>query len=92
MIDIVVTPDNMAMMLQADMPKAIDTEDKSTPNQADKPVDKDVIIHKSYQDFNHFVVSLAKADQPNGAFTFTFERHGLIHWQLKGLAIPSLAK
>jgi|JI9StandDraft_1071089.scaffolds.fasta_scaffold297890_1 hypothetical protein len=92
MIDIVVTPENMAMMLQADMPKAIDTEDKSTPNQAEKSVDKDVISHKSYQDFNHFVVTLAKADHPNLAFTFTFERHGLIHWQLKGLAIPSLAK
>ena len=93
MIDIVVTPENMAMMLQADMPKAIDTEDKSTPNQADKAIDRnDVISHKSYQDFNHFVVTLAKADHPNLAFTFTFERHGLIHWQLKGLAIPSLAK
>ena len=92
MIDIVVTPENMAMMLQADMPKAIDTEDKSTPNQAEKSVAHDVISHKSYQDFNHFVVTLAKADHPNLAFTFTFERHGLIHWQLKGLAIPSLAK
>ena len=31
MIDIVVTPDNMAMMLQADMPKAIDTVIKARP-------------------------------------------------------------
>ena len=93
MIDIIVTPENIAMMLQADTPKAIDTDDKSTPNQAEKPVDRnDVISHKSYQDFNHFVVTLAKADHPNSAFTFTFERHGLINWKLKGLAIPSLAK
>ena len=92
MIDIVVTPDNMAMMLQADMPKAIDTEDKSTPNQAEKSVAHDVISHKSYQDFNHFVVTLAKADHPNLAFTFTFERNGLINWKLKGLAIPSMVK
>ena len=92
MIDIVVTPDNMAMMLQADMPKAIDTDDKSTPNQAEKSVTHDVISHKSYQDFNHFVVTLAKADHPNSAFTFTFERNGLINWKLKGLAIPSLVK
>lgn len=93
MIDIVVTPENMAMMLQADMPKAIDTNDKSTPNQADKPVDKaDVVTHKSYQDFNHFVVTLAKADHPALAFTFTFERNGLINWKLKGLAIPAMTK
>jgi hypothetical protein len=93
MIDIVVTPENMAMMLQANTPKALDTNDKSTPNQADKPVDKnDVISHKSYQDFNHFVVTLAKADHPTLAFTFTFERNGLINWKLKGLAIPSMTK
>ena len=93
MIDIIVTPENMAMMLQANTPKAIDTDDKSTPNQADKAIDRnDVISHKSYQDFNHFVVTLAKADHPNSAFTFTFERNGLINWKLKGLAIPSMVK
>ena len=35
---------------------------------------------------------VAKADHPNSAFTFTFERNGLINWKLNGLAIPSLAK
>ncbi|MBH1969714.1 DUF2939 domain-containing protein [Moraxellaceae bacterium AER2_44_116] len=95
MIDIIVTPENMAIMLQANMPKALDTNDKSTPNQSEQPLalDRtDVISHKFYQDFNHFVVTLAKADQPDLAFTFTFERNGLINWTLKGLAIPQLSK
>lgn len=93
MIDIIVTPENMAMMLQAKTPKAIDTDDKSTPNQTEKPLDKnDVVTHKYYQDLNHFVVTIAKTEHPNSAFTFTFERNGLINWQLKGLAIPQMSK
>jgi hypothetical protein len=93
MIDIIVTPENIAMMLQANTPKAIDTHDKSTPNQAEKPLNReDVITHKHYQDFSHFIVTIAKTDHPDLAFTFTFERHGLINWQLKSLAIPSMAK
>jgi hypothetical protein len=93
LIDIVVTPANMALMLQANTPKALDTNDKSTPNQPEKPLDsEDVITHKSYQDFNHFVVTIAKKTHPDVVFTFTFERNGLINWKLKGLAIPSLAQ
>ncbi len=92
LIDILVTPENMALMLQAEMPKALDTHDTSTPNENNNSKQDELIISKHYQNFDHFVVTMAKKSHPDLVFTFTLARIGLVNWQLKGLAVPQLAK
>lgn len=93
LIDVIVTPENMAMMLRAKTPSALDQDDKSTPKSAEESSNaNDVISTKGYRGFDNFVVTVATVEQPNSVFSFTFARQGLVHWQLKSLAIPSLAK
>lgn len=89
LIDVLVTPENITLMLQADLPSDLkSSKDKSshdtngTSHQQD-----DIVTHKYYQDFDHFVIEVASKSEANKPFRFTFTRQGLLSWKLTGLTI-----
>lgn len=89
LVDMLVTPENIATMLQADMPKDLQKSKNSTPTQS--PEDDTLITRKYYQDFDHFVIDVSSQKRPNEPFKFTFTRQGLLGWKLTGLTIPKLS-
>ncbi len=80
-------------MLQADLPSDLkSSKDKNADNTNDTPHQKDdIVTHKYYQDFDHFVIDVADKKQPDNPFRFTFTRQGLLNWKLTGLSIPKLS-
>lgn len=93
LIDVLVTPENIGLMLQADLPSDLkSSKDKNADNTNDTPHQKDdIVTHKYYQDFDHFVIDVADKKQPDNPFRFTFTRQGLLNWKLTGLSIPKLS-
>ncbi len=88
MIDVLVTPENIAAMLQADMPKDLKKSEGNTPPA---PPEDELITRKYYQDFDHFVIDVSSQKRPHEPFKFTFTRQGLLSWKLTGLTIPKLS-
>lgn len=88
LVDVLVTPENIAAMLQADMPKDLK---KSKDNTPPAPPEDELITRKYYQDFDHFVIDVSSQKRPNEPFKFTFTRQGLLSWKLTGLTIPKLS-
>lgn len=98
MVDTLITPESVSMMLRADLPNPSDSPQHHTEtvsNEAapdDDQHHKDTVTSGHYQDFNHFVATVAKKEHPQALFSFTFERDGLVSWKLKGLTIPPLGQ
>ncbi len=95
MVDTLITSNNVSLMLRADLPNPSDshqhqTEAASNEAAPDDHHHKDIVTSGHYQDFNHFVATVAKKENPQALFSFTFERDGLVSWKLKGLTIPPL--
>ncbi|MCB1657308.1 MAG: DUF2939 domain-containing protein [Moraxellaceae bacterium] len=89
LIDVLVTPENLSLMLQANMPKDLQSAQDSNNKSDTSKAEEEVITHKYYQDFDHFVVDVAHHSAPDKPFSFTFSRQGLLGWKLTGLAIPN---
>lgn len=89
LIDVLVTPENLSLMLQANMPQDLKSAQDNNNKSNTPKAEDDVITHKYYQDFNHFVVDVSHKSQPDNPFSFTFSRQGLFSWKLTGLAIPN---
>ena len=88
LVDVLVTPENISLMLQADLPSDLESsKDKNSANTAHQQ--DDIVTHKYYQDFDHFVIDVADKKQPDNPFRFTFTRQGLLQWKLTGLTIPN---
>lgn len=92
LVDVLVTPESVALMLQADLPENArkNSDQDAKPAQADNADREKLVIHQHYNSFNQFVVTVAKPEFPNAAFTFTLSRDGLLGWKLTGIAIPPL--
>jgi len=89
LVDVLVTPENIAAMLQADMPK--DLKKSESNNTQPAPPEDELITRKYYQDFDHFVIDVSSQKRPHEPFKFTFTRQGLLSWKLTGLTIPKLS-
>jgi len=78
-------------MLQAELPDKLKKANESS-NETSTQVDQtaNLIIAKSYVDFDHFVVEVAHQQHPQAVFKFTFTREGLFSWKLTGLTLPKI--
>lgn len=97
LVDTLVTSESVALMLRANMPKSASKNQPSeaTPsskadNTKNATEDEKIITNHHYQDFNHFVVTVAKPQFPKAVFTFTLSRDGFLSWKLTGIAIPAV--
>lgn len=89
LIDNLVTPENIALMLQAELPEKLKHTEKQAAEANQQETEKDqLIMAKSYVDFDHFAVDIAHQQQPQAIFRFTFTRQGLFAWKLTGLTLP----
>lgn len=89
LIDSLVTHENIALMLQAELPEKLKHTDKQAAEANKQEMEKDqLIMAKSYVDFDHFAVDIAHQQQPQAIFRFTFTRQGLFAWKLTGLTLP----
>jgi hypothetical protein len=91
LIDVLITPENISLMLNADLPSDLKSTQETNTNQTnDAESEKnDIVTHKYYQDFDHFVIDVADKQSPDSPFRFTFTRQGLLNWKLTGLTIPN---
>lgn len=90
LVDGLVTPENISLMLQANQPSGLQTskEDNKAEENPQSTTKDDIMTHKYYQDFDHFVIDVASKTEPNKPFRFTFTRQSLVSWKLTGLTIP----
>lgn len=94
LIDAMVTPESIALMLQADLPKNMHKDkegaepEAATPSTDKEEHDDKLILSHHYSSFNQFVFTAAKPAYPKAVFTFTLSRDGLLGWKLTGIAIP----
>lgn len=91
LVDNLVTPNNVALMLQAKRPKKFkETQQPYSHDAQDDDTHEELITQQTYVDLNTFVVDIAQAKQPHTVFKLTLTRQGIIHWKLTGLTLPKI--
>lgn len=82
LVDVIVTPENLAMMLKGYQPKPVKTS--AQPDSAQAGIDTAM----SYESFDRFVVTIKNKGATDGSVDLVFNRNGLFSWQLSALRLP----
>lgn len=89
MIDVFITPENLAMMIKGQEPQIGNSEKQHTEIQSTK---SDAEFSMSYDGLNQFVVKIKNKDSLEDPIRFIYKRAGIISWKLSALRLPPLKK
>lgn len=82
MVDILITPESIAMMLTGQMPNdVVKKEDAAS-------ITADLDTSMGYEDMNQFAVSVKKKGTTNTPITFVLARENVVFWKLVGIRLP----
>lgn len=82
MVDVIVTPENLAMMLKGYTPKVGNRNTQADSHQTE------IETAMSYESFDRFVVNIKNKGEANGSVGLVFNRNGLFSWQLSAMRLP----
>ena len=85
MVDALITPQNLAVMMQGDKPKLMEMNHHPTPAINPSPSDTEVTM--AYENFDQFVVSSHKKGNTDKPIIFVLNREGWFHWKLTALRL-----
>ena len=81
MIDVLVTPESLAMMMKGDKPQPAEKSKQA------KPSDSDADTSMSYESFDRFVVTVKKKGSTDEPLGLVFIRDGMFSWKLSALRL-----
>jgi hypothetical protein len=81
MVDALVTPENLAKMMEASKPQAGKSDEQT------KSSDSDADVSTYYESFNRFVVKVKKKGSKEEPVGLVFNRDGLFSWKLADLQL-----
>lgn len=84
-VAVIVTPSNLALMVQGHMPN-LDMEPWSSHDSIDTKVDTEVRME--YQGLSKFSVSVVQMHGARDSITLLFQRESLFTWRLQSLWLP----
>ena len=98
LVDAFVTPESLAMILKAEMPKpapparqpppSAPAPPASSPPESATPTESKREQSMSYESFDRFVVSVKKKGSTDQPFSLVFTREGWFSWKLSALRMP----
>jgi hypothetical protein len=87
MVDALVTPNNLAAVMQGDKPRPIPHSEPAKP-AAQTAAEPDTVTTTAYESWDRFVVTIRKKGHEDKPVGLVFHRHGLVTWKLDDLQLP----